>query len=173
VGGEGVYWPQTDFKRQATRYDCLPSFQGQGDKLSENSVRWVKKIFWTGPNRAAKAGQKSLVLARKTQRTNHRRTPFKCTLWVPICLSFNRRQGPPLSSISGTNLLELFVGFLPLIRHRLSERFLRLQPPFCQPAIPKGIECKWEGVGPWNGSERSECHLGPKKSICFLIYSLM
>jgi hypothetical protein len=31
------------------------------------------------------------------QRTNQGRTPIICPLWVPIHLSFNSRQGPPLS----------------------------------------------------------------------------
>ncbi len=31
------------------------------------------------------------------QRTNQGRTPIICSLWVPIHLSFNSRQGPPLS----------------------------------------------------------------------------
>jgi hypothetical protein len=35
-----------------------------------------KIIFSTGPTRAAKAGQKSLVLARQAQRTNQERAPF-------------------------------------------------------------------------------------------------
>jgi hypothetical protein len=58
-----------------------------------------KKIFFTGPTRAAKAEQKSLVPAR--QGTNQGRTAFICILWVPINLSFNSQLGPPLSSFSG------------------------------------------------------------------------
>ncbi len=39
-----------------------------------------KKVFCTGPIRAAKAGQQSLVPARRAQRTNQGRTPFICSL---------------------------------------------------------------------------------------------
>ncbi len=35
------------------------------------------------------------------QGSNHGRTPFHCTLWVSIHLSFNSQQMPPLSSLSG------------------------------------------------------------------------
>ncbi len=60
---------QTDTKRQATQHWC------------------------TGPTRVVKAEQKSFVLARQAQQTNQRKTPFICTLWVPIHLSFNSQQG--------------------------------------------------------------------------------
>ncbi len=42
----------------------------------------------------------SLVAARQAQRTNQGMTPNICTPWVPICLSFNSQNGPPLSSIT-------------------------------------------------------------------------
>jgi hypothetical protein len=54
-------------------------------------------LYWT---RAAKAEQKPLVLAKQAQQTNQGRTPFICTLRVPIHLSFNCQQGPPLFSLS-------------------------------------------------------------------------
>jgi hypothetical protein len=38
------------------------------------------KIFCTGPTRAAKAEQKSLVLARQAQRTNYESISFSCPL---------------------------------------------------------------------------------------------
>ncbi len=59
-----------------------------------------KKIFCTGPTTAVKAEKKSLVPARQALRTNQGRTTFICTLWVPIHLSFNSQQGPPLYSLS-------------------------------------------------------------------------
>ncbi len=37
---------------------------------------------------------------RRAHWTNQERTSFICTCWVPICLSFNSQQGPPLSSLS-------------------------------------------------------------------------
>ncbi len=59
-----------------------------------------RKIYCTGLTRAAKAEQKSLVPARQAQWTNEGRTPFICTLWFPIHLSFNSQHGPPLSGPS-------------------------------------------------------------------------
>jgi hypothetical protein len=61
-----------------------------------------KTFFGTGPTRAEKAGQKSLVLEWRGT-TNQGRTHFICTLWIPICLSFNSPQGRPLSVLSGFN----------------------------------------------------------------------
>ncbi len=67
------------------------------------SREWRWCLFCTGPTRAAKAGQKSLLPARRAPQTNQGKTPFMCTLWVPICLSFNCQQGPPISSLSGSD----------------------------------------------------------------------
>jgi hypothetical protein len=58
-----------------------------------------EKIFCARPTRAAKTEQKYLVSTRQAQRTHQRRTSFICTLWVSIHLSFNSKQGPPLSSL--------------------------------------------------------------------------
>ncbi len=94
--------PQTHIKRQETQHDCL---LGDVEKWIE-ILYGEEKIVCTGPARAAKAGQKSLVLTRQAQQTNQGRTPFICcTLWVPIHLSFNSQQGPPLSSLSATSPL--------------------------------------------------------------------
>ncbi len=72
----------------------LESSQTWGFRImSMNSGSWLI--------RAAKAEKKSLVPGRQAQRTNQGRTPFICTLWVPIHLSFNSHQGPPLFSLSG------------------------------------------------------------------------
>ncbi len=57
------------------------------------------KKFCTGPIKAAKAGQKSFERGQRAQRANQGRTPFICTPWVPMCLSFNSKQGPHLSSL--------------------------------------------------------------------------
>ncbi len=86
---------QTHTKRQATQHGWLPSLLGDGWRRQRNwnSVGWGKNIFCTGPTRAAKAEQKSLVPARQAQRTNQGRTPFICTLWVSVHLSFNSQQG--------------------------------------------------------------------------------
>ncbi len=58
-----------------------------------------KIIFCTG-TRAVEAGQKSIALARRVQRTKQPRKDHShtvCTPRVPIWLSFNIQQGPPLS----------------------------------------------------------------------------
>jgi hypothetical protein len=86
-------------QRHRDRRPSTPACQVAGwwDKKAKNcAVR--KIIFCTGLTRA-KAGQKSLVPAQGVQRTNQGRTPFICTLWVPI----HRQQGPPLSSLSGSD----------------------------------------------------------------------
>jgi len=59
-------------QRQVNRHDCLPSLLGEGDKRSE-IMYCEKKIFCTRPSRAAKPGQKSLVLSRRAQWTNQPR----------------------------------------------------------------------------------------------------
>ncbi len=67
----GEVGPETHCKRQATQHVCLLSLLGAGGQRNGNSMYTVrKKIFFTGPNRAAKAEQKSLVPARQDQRTN-------------------------------------------------------------------------------------------------------
>ncbi len=63
-----------------------------------------KKIFLTMLTRAAKAGQKSLVPARHTQRTNQGRTPFHLYYLRPHSPQFQQSsQRPPLSSLSDCN----------------------------------------------------------------------
>jgi hypothetical protein len=60
--------PETNTKRQATQHDCLPSLLGGGHK-GIKIVREEKNSF-TGPTRAAKAEQKSLVPAPQAQEPN-------------------------------------------------------------------------------------------------------
>jgi len=58
--------PKTHIKRQATQHGCLPSLLGDGYKGSEKVYEYSEeKIFCTGPTRAARAEQKSLVPARQ------------------------------------------------------------------------------------------------------------
>ncbi len=78
---------------------CSGCWAMETNKVKKCTVR--KIIFCTGLTRAAKAGRNSIVPARRVQRTNQGRTPFICTLWVPIHLSFNSQQGPLFSSLSG------------------------------------------------------------------------
>jgi hypothetical protein len=87
--------PET--QRQATQHACLPRVAGRWGQSKVKKCTVRKIIFCTRLTRAAKAGQKNIVPARQTQRTNQGRTPIVCTLRVPIHLSFNSQQGPPLS----------------------------------------------------------------------------
>jgi hypothetical protein len=41
-------------------------------------------FYWADYSRAAKAGQKSMVPAQRSQQTNQGRIPFLCTPRVPI-----------------------------------------------------------------------------------------
>ncbi len=86
-------YPET-YKETETQHDWLPSVLGEEDK-------WSEIVYERKQNRVAKAGQKSLVPARRAQRTNQRRTPFVCrySLSTPVCLGFNSQQRPPLSSL--------------------------------------------------------------------------
>jgi hypothetical protein len=67
--------PETHTKRQATQQGCLPSLLGDGDKGIEIVYCEEKNILCTGPTRAAKEEQKSLVPAGQAQRTNQKKTP--------------------------------------------------------------------------------------------------
>jgi hypothetical protein len=72
---------------------------GDGDK-GIDKVYGEKKNICTGLTGATKAERKSLVSARPAQGTSQGRTPFICTLSVPIHLSFNNQQGPAPSIVS-------------------------------------------------------------------------
>jgi hypothetical protein len=97
------------------RHDCLPTFLSDRDKWSE-IVSGVEKLFSTGPTRAAKVEKKSLLLAQRAQRTYQGKAPLICTPWVPICLSFHHKQGPPLSSLSDYCLyVALGVQYNPIV----------------------------------------------------------
>ncbi len=69
------------------------------EKMWHEKNNILHTVYCTGLTRAAKAGQISILQAQRAQRTNQGRGPF--TLRVPICLSFNSQQGPPLSGLSG------------------------------------------------------------------------
>jgi hypothetical protein len=133
-----LFNPETHIQRQAMRHDCLHSFLGDEDKWSEimcGAVR--KKTFCTRLTRAAKAGQTSLVHTRRAQRTNRGRTPYICTPWVPICLSFNSQQGPP-------PLWFKHWSKMPKTLHRLSSvtdtQYMKIK--YCQQAITR-IHIQW------------------------------
>ena len=69
--------------------------------MNWNSERWGKKYILYWATRATKGRQKSHVLAQRAHRTNQERIHFICISWVPMHLSFNSQQGPPLSRLSG------------------------------------------------------------------------
>ncbi len=74
---------------------CLPSLLGDGAKGIEIVYGDEKKIFCTGPARAAKTEQKSLVPAQEAQRTNHEEDSFHLYSVSP------HSAGATLSSLSG------------------------------------------------------------------------
>jgi hypothetical protein len=59
VSNRETYRDWTHTKRQATQRSCLPSLLGDGDKGIEIVYGEEKKIFCTGPPRAAKTEQKA------------------------------------------------------------------------------------------------------------------
>jgi hypothetical protein len=73
---------ETLIRRQVTRHDCLPCWLGDGEEISFVPGRLVQQP------------------SRQAQQSNQGRTPFMYFHWVPMCLSFNSRQGAPLSSLS-------------------------------------------------------------------------
>jgi len=107
--------------RHRDRRSSTPAYPGcwaMGTfKVKNCTVR--KIIFCIGLTRAAKTGQKSIVPARRVQRANQGRIHFCCTLWVPIHLSFNSQQGPPVSSLSGSAAIVYTLRPLSLINARL------------------------------------------------------
>ncbi len=69
-----------------------PTCWAMGTKeVKYQSVQWGKKYFVLG----------RLEKPRQAQWTNKGKTPFICTLWVLIQLSFHSQQGQPLSSLFG------------------------------------------------------------------------
>jgi hypothetical protein len=75
----------------------------QQPHATENQHQWLLYLRRRSQPERPKAEQKFLVLARQAQQTNQGRTPFFCTPIIPICLSFKRQQGSPLSSLSAFN----------------------------------------------------------------------
>ncbi len=86
---------ETHSKRQATLHDCLPSLLGEEDKWL-CTVR--RKYFVRGRLEQPRQGNNLLYRHEEPNKPiKEGRTPFICTLWVPICLIFHSRQWPPLS----------------------------------------------------------------------------
>ncbi len=86
-------------------------FAGRWNKWIE-IVYGEKKIFCTGPTRAAETKQKSLVQYQHHEpKESTKEGPLSFVLWIPIHLSFNSQQGPVLSSLSGLNM-ELLTGHI-------------------------------------------------------------
>jgi hypothetical protein len=83
-------------QRPVLRDRWCGTIASEGEKWSELVPYTAReKIFSTGPTRAAKAEQKSLGLERQAQQANQGRTPYICTLWVPICPVSTIRRGHP------------------------------------------------------------------------------
>ncbi len=91
-GRVGQAWDYTETGGPARLPAQVTGWRGH---INWNSVRWGKRYFYWG----VQSSQKSLIPARQAQRTNQERTPFVCTIWVPIHTSFNSQQGPPLSGL--------------------------------------------------------------------------
>ncbi len=76
----------------------MPSLLGGGDKGIEIEYDKEKNIsYWA--DWGSQGITKLFCTGTTSQRTNQGRTPSICTLWVPIHLSSNSQQGPPLSSL--------------------------------------------------------------------------
>ncbi len=93
--------PETNSKRQATQYGCLPSSLGDGDKRNRNSVRC------TGPTRASKAKQKSCVPARQAQRTKPKKDSFHLYSLSPHSPQFQQSAGATTLYI--VSLIQLYL----------------------------------------------------------------
>ncbi len=105
------------------------------------SVRWGKKYFVLGWPEQPRQDKKSLVQARRAQR----RTPFICTLWVPIHLSFNNQQGPPLSTVVSLILkLKLESQATALIELMLADILLRLNRLGCGEGYTTFLTTWWK-----------------------------
>jgi len=130
-----------------------------------------KNIFCNGPTREAKGEQKSLVPARQAQGTGQERTPFICPLWVPIRLSFNSKQGPPLSTYGLSDLTHVLSGSVHILRS-----FNAILPPLTLytlsstnlGSIACAVSCKYcyaIHFGKKLAKERA-CCLSPNTSEC-------
>jgi hypothetical protein len=80
--------------------------------------KWRKEYFVLGRLEQPSSEQK-ISCTGKTSPSNHPRTLSICTLWVPIHLSFNSQQGPPLSSFSDVYILILFCHWLLVLCPKL------------------------------------------------------
>jgi hypothetical protein len=74
--GGNKFPPETHIKRQVTQHDCPSILLGDGGTKEVEKCTMRKQIFCTGPTRAAKAGQKSLVPAPRAQSTNQLKDSF-------------------------------------------------------------------------------------------------
>jgi hypothetical protein len=125
--------PEAHTKRQATQHGCLPGLLGDGDKRTKIAYGEEKNYFVLG-RLESKAEQKSCEPARQAQKTNQGRTPFICTLWIPVHLSFNSEQEPPLSCLSACfNIYILSLESLWFGKDNMkSERKIKWQKMACE-----------------------------------------
>jgi hypothetical protein len=86
--------------RQATQHGCLTRLlAGRWWLISEKESGEENNIsYWAD---SSSQGRTKIFCTRTMSPTNQQgRTPFICTPRVPICFSFNSRQGSPLSGLS-------------------------------------------------------------------------
>ncbi len=96
------HWPEAHTKSQATQNVCLPSLLGDGNREIEIVYSEEKNILYWALEQPRL--NKISITGTTSKLTNPGRTPFICTLLVPIHLSFNSQQGPPLFSLSGIDI---------------------------------------------------------------------
>ncbi len=91
--------PEKHTKRLATQHGCLPLLAGRWGHRNWNSVQWGKKYFVLGRLEQPRQNKKLLYWHAKPNKPTKKGPPCICTLWVPIHLSFNSQQWPPLSNV--------------------------------------------------------------------------
>ncbi len=72
----------------ALKKHCLFRLLGDWNKGIEIGAG-EENFFFYSADKSSQGRKKFLVPARQAQQTNQGRTPFICSLWVPIRLSFN------------------------------------------------------------------------------------
>ncbi len=76
--------PETHIQRQTALHDCLPRLLGEWGHINWNSARWGKNILDWACQCSQGRIKVSCIPAWRAQWTNQGRSPFICTLWVPV-----------------------------------------------------------------------------------------
>jgi hypothetical protein len=97
------FLPETHTERLVTQYGCLPSLLADEDKgIAIVSGEKINILYWAD-YRAAKTEQKNFLYRHDKPKEPTKEGPLSFVLFEShIHLSFNSRQGPPLSSFSGS-----------------------------------------------------------------------